>query len=225
MKRSSLPVLLLLAGAAWTAGQAVLPDMGTAWSDRLAAVADDRPMQAVATALFVLAGALLVSAAVVAGGLRAFGRGGGAVRAGTVMLALGGVWLAAGRGAFNLRMYQLTDPAVSRDAAETVVGVDVGVGFLPLVLTLPALLLGPVVLAAGLLRARQAGMLPWAALACWLLGIGAFVATEFTVKATEIAGIAVATVGLVLLGRALTVRPEGAPAAPAAGPAVSAGRD
>ncbi|WP_040338274.1 hypothetical protein [Candidatus Blastococcus massiliensis] len=219
MKRSSLPVLLLLAGAAWTAGQAVLPDMGTAWSDRLAAVAADRPMQALATALFALAGVLLVAAAVVAGRADVSGRGSGLMRAGTVMLGLGGVWLAAGRGAFNLHMYQLTDPAIGREAAETVANADVGPGFLPLVLTLPALLLGPVVLAAGLLRARRAGALPWAALACWLLGIGAFVATEFTVKATEVAGIAVATVALVLLGRALS-RPE-EETAPAAVPGES----
>lgn len=214
MKRSSLPVLLLLAGAAWTAGQAVLPDMGTEWPERLAAVAADRPLQALATALFVLAGALLVAAAVVAGRVELPGRGAGLVRTGTVLLGLGGVWLAAGRGAFNLHMYQLTDPAVGREAAETVAGADVGTGFLPLVLTLPALLLGPVVLAAGLLRARRGGALPWVGLACWLLGIGAFVATEFTVKATEVAGIAVATVALVLLGRALTGATATAPSAP-----------
>ena len=87
MKRSSVPLLLLAGGVAWTVGQAVLPDMGTAWSERLAAVAADRPMQALATGLFVLAGALLVSAAVVASFAGPLGN------ATAVMLAV--LWVAA----------------------------------------------------------------------------------------------------------------------------------
>lgn len=203
MKRSPLPVLLLLGAAAWTAGQAVLPDMGLEWADRLDAVAADRSAQALSAALFLLAGVLLVAAAVVAAVNARHGRGATAVRTGTVMLGLGGVWLAAGRGVFNLHMYQVTDPAVGRDAALAVVSADVGLGFVPLVVTLPALLLGPVVLSVGLWRSGGVGRLPQAALAAWVVGIATFVASEFTAKAGEIAGLGVASVGLVLLGTAL----------------------
>ncbi|WP_324274000.1 hypothetical protein [Blastococcus brunescens] len=100
-------------------------------------------------------------------------------------------------------MYRLTDPAVARDAAVDVVLADIGPGFVPLLLALPALLLGPVVLAVGVRRAGSTGNLPWLALACWVVGIGTFMATEFTVKAGEVAGLAVASTGLALLGTAL----------------------
>lgn len=217
MKRSSLPLLMLLAGAAWTAGQAVLPDMGMEWAARLDAVAGARGAQTLSIALFVLAGILLVAAAVAAARVPTVGRGARSVGVGTVLLGVGGIWLAAGRGAFNMEMYRLTDAAVARDAAVDVLAADVGPGFVPLLLALPALLLGPVVLSIGARRAGRAGNLPWAALACWVVGIGTFMATEFTVKAGEVAGIAVATVGLTLLGTALT-RPEAvlSAAAPAA---------
>jgi hypothetical protein len=215
MHRRPIPLLLALAGAAWTAGQAVLPDMGTEWPERLDAVAADRGGQALSAALFVVAGGLLVTAAVVAGPHLRAGRGGRLVRAGLVLVALGGVWLAAGRGAFNLQMYRVSDPALERSAALDVLGSDIGPGFAALLLTLPALLLGPVVLAAGAIRAG-AGAPAWAALACWVVGVGAFVGAEFSVKAVEVAGIGVATVGLALLG-AVVVRAS-APARPTAEP-------
>lgn len=203
MKRSSLPVLMLLAGAAWTAGQAALPDMGLEWAERLDAVAGARGAQTLSTGLFVLAGILLVAAAVAAARLPAAGRGARAIGIGTLLLGVGGIWLAAGRGAFNMQMYRLTDPVIARDAALDIVAADVGPGFAPLLLALPALLLGPVVLAVGARRTGRGGNLPWVALACWVVGIGTFMATEFTVKPGETAGVALATVGLTLLGTAL----------------------
>ena len=203
MKRSSLPLLMLLAGAAWTAGQAVLPDMGLDWGERLDAVADARGAQTLSTGLFVLAGILLVAAAVSAARLPAAGRGARAIGIGTLLLGIGGIWLAAGRGAFNMQMYRWTDPAIPPDAALDIAVADVGPGFDPLLLALPALLLGPVLLAVGARRAGRAGNLPWVALACWVVGIGTFMATEFTVKAGEVVGLAVASAGLVLLGSAL----------------------
>jgi hypothetical protein len=217
VKRSSLPVLLLLAGLAWTAGQAVLPDMGLEWEARLDAVAAARGAQTLATGLFVLAGVLLVAAAVTAARMPATGRGARATGIGTLLLGIGGIWLAAGRGAFNMQMYRLTDPDVAPDAALDVAVADVGAGFVPLLLALPALLLGPVVLAVGVGRAGQAGKLPWLGLGCWVLGIGAFMASEFTAKAGEIAGVALASVGLTLLGTALARPRAGIPAGATAG--------
>ena len=52
-------------------------------------------------------------------------------------------------------------------------------------------------LALGLRRAGLAGWLP---LVAWVVGIGAFLATEFTIKAGEIAGIGLAAVALTLIG-------------------------
>jgi hypothetical protein len=205
VKRSSLALLLALAGTAWTLGQALLPDMGLEWPDRLAAVAAARPEQAVSSALFVLAGALLVVAAVSGSRRVRAGRGSRLILAGLLMLGLGGVWLAAGRGAFNLLMYRVSDPEVPEQSALDVLGADQGPGFLVLVLTLPALLLGPVVMAIGAIRGGV-GPRGWLGLAGWLAGVGAFVVAEFTVKAVEVGGVALATVALVVLG-AVLVRP------------------
>ena len=85
------PFLLALAGAAWTAGQAVLPDMGADAADRLAAVAADRPAQALSGALFVVAGGLLVTAAALATPAVPAGPGSRLSRTGLVLIALGGV--------------------------------------------------------------------------------------------------------------------------------------
>jgi hypothetical protein len=206
VKRLSLPLLLALAGGTWTAGQAVLPDMGADWPARLTAVAAARPAQALAAGLFVLAGALLVAAAVAARARVPSTRGAAAVHTGVVLLALGGIWLAAGRGAFNLLMYRLTDPAIAADARLAVASSDTGPGFVVLVLMLPALLLAPVVLAAGAVRAGAGGA-AWGALACWLVGIAAFVVSEFSVKAAEVAGVGIAAIGLMLLAAALNRLP------------------
>jgi hypothetical protein len=203
VNRSSLPVFLLLAGVSWSAGQALLPDMGETWEVRLEAVAAARTAETVSAGLLILAGAFLVAAAVTAAGRPVIGRGAAAIRVGTALLGVGGVWLAAGRGAFNLLMYRLTDPEVSPEAALAVADADLGVGFVPLLLTLPVLLVAPVVLGIGTWRTGRAGVLAPAALACWVLGTGVFIATEFTVKAGEIAGIALAGAGLVVLGLAL----------------------
>jgi hypothetical protein len=217
MKRSSVPLLLLLGGAAWTAGQGLLPDMGLEWEARLDAVSGARSAQSLSAALFIVSGALLVAAALATARMPAAGRGSTALRIGALLLGLGGIWLAAGRGAFNLQMYRLTDPGVSRDAALAVASADVGPGFLALLPALPALLLGPLVLAIGAWRAGAAGRLPQLALMCWVLGIGTFIATEFTVKAGEVVGVSVASLGLVLLGSALSRGTVPSPTAGAVG--------
>jgi hypothetical protein len=199
----TVPLLLGLAGLSWWVGQTLLPDMGMEWPQRLAAVSAARDRQAAASALLVLAGVLLVLGSWAAAQTIRPGRGARLLTLGTAGLALGGVWLAAGRGAFSLHLFQATDPEVSRDAGLSVLAADLGPGFLVLVLTLPALLLGPVLIGVGLQRSGATGWLP---LVLWTLGIGTFVATEFTVKAAESLGIGLAAVALTLMGRALSRR-------------------
>ena len=194
---SSRPLYLLAAaGASWTTGQAVSPDMAMATAERYDLVAAARTAEALSAALLVLAGCLLVLAAVslariVPGRLLAVG---------TAMLGLGGIWLAAGRGAFNMVFLRATHPDVPRDAGIALLDTPGGIEFAPLLLTLPCLLLGPVLLAIGV---RRAGAGAWLPLALWVIGIGTFMASEFTVKAGEVAGIAAASVALVLIGRAM----------------------
>jgi hypothetical protein len=193
--RHPTTLLLAAAGLSWTLGQAVLPDLGLEDAERYDAVASHRGLESLSAALLVVAGALLVLGAL-ALSRRADTR---LLRAGTALTGLGGLWLVGGRGAFNLTFYRLTDDAVPRDAALEVLGAATGAGFVPLLLLLPALLVGPVLLAVGLRRTGRAG---WAPLGCWVVGIGVFLGTEFTVKAGEIGGIGLAAVGLALLGRA-----------------------
>lgn len=210
MKHRAVPVLLVLAGLAWTSAQALLPDMGLEWADRLSAVADARDQQAAATALLILAGSLLVLAAIALARISVTGPGARLLRTGTMLLGLGGVWLVAGRGAFSMVMLRATAAEVDRDAVLAMLSGGDGPEYLALLPTLPALLVGPVLLAIGIRRARRGS---WFPLICWVAGIGTFVGSEFTSKLGETLGIAVASAGLVLIGRALSAQ-----AAPADAP-------
>jgi len=195
-------LFLALAGLCWTTGQAVLPDMARETAQRYDLVAADRGAQAWSAALLVLAGWFLVLGALAVSRALAPRRGSRGARlltVGTGMLALGGIWLAAGRGAFNIAFLRATDPGVPRDAGIAMLDAVGGFEFAPLLLTLPALLLGPVVLTIGL---RRAGMGSWLPVVLWVAGIGTFLASEFTVKAGEVAGIGLAAVALALIGRA-----------------------
>ena len=199
MTRRPTTALIALAGLAWTAGQAIVPDMALETAERYDLVAADRAAEGWSGALLVLAGVLLVLAALsLARRLRseAGSPGHRRVVVGTAMLGLGGIWLAAGRGAFNLMFVRLTDPDVPRTAALAVLDAPGDASFAPLLLTLPCLLLGPVVLGVGLRRAVGASWLP---IALWVVGIATFIASEFTVKIGEVAGIGIASVALVLL--------------------------
>jgi hypothetical protein len=199
-KRWSL-VFLSIAALAWWAGQTLLPDMGLTWPDRLAAVARHPDRQTAGAALLLVAGWALVLAAVsLAWSWRTPGSP-RLIRLGIAGLGLGGVWLAAGRGAFSMHLLQASRDEVEKADAVTVLEASQGLAFLALLPMLPALLVGPVLLAIGLRRAGRCGWMP---LACWVLGIGTFVASEFTLKAGESAGTALAGVALVLLGRAAT---------------------
>lgn len=202
MTRHPTAILLALAGSAWTAGQAILPDMALDTADRYDLVAASRTAESWSGALLVVAGVLLVLAALSLARRLPTGpgeRGHRSLAIGTGMLGLGGVWLAAGRGTFNLMFVRLTDPDVPREAALTVLEAPGNAAFAPLLLTLPCLLLGPIVLTVGLRRTGAAGWLP---LVVWVVGIAGFIASEFTVKAGEVAGIVLASVGLVMLGAA-----------------------
>lgn len=207
MKNRAPFLLLAGAGVAWLLGQAVLPDMGLETPERYDAVAAARGLEAWSAGLLVVAGCLLVLGALslsraLGAYLDAGGRGARLLRIGTPLLALGGVWLVAGRAAFNMVFLRVTGPEVPRDTAIRVLDDGGGWEFLPLVLTLPCLLLGPVLLALGLRRAglTSAGVLGWVPLAAWVVGIVVFLGTEFTVKAGEVAGIGLAAVGLALVG-------------------------
>lgn len=198
--RSQSPVILLCAGGlTWLLGQAVLPDMGLQTSARYDAVVDARDLEVWSAGLLVIAGCLLVLGALALTRTLGDVRGPGArlLRAGTSMLALGGVWLVAGRAAFNMVFLRVTTDAVPRTVAISMLDAGGGPEFIPLLVTLPCLLLGPVLLALGL---RRAGLTGWLPLVAWVVGIGTFLATEFTVKAGEIAGIGLAAVALTLIG-------------------------
>jgi hypothetical protein len=196
--RSRPLFLLAAAGVCWTIGQAVLPDMAMETAARYDLVAASRGAEALSASLLVSAGCLLVLSAVslakvVTGRL---------LTVGTALLGLGGIWLAAGRGAFNMVFVRATHPDVPRDAGIALIDTPGGVEFLPLLLTLPCLLIGPVLLAVGLHRAGGASWLP---LVLWVAGVATFMASEFTLKAGEVAGIAVASVALSLIGRSAPV--------------------
>lgn len=204
MSRHLVTATLALAGLAWTCGQAVLPDMGHDAGERYDRVADTPGLESLSGGLLILAGALLVLGAVTASrrlASLALVRGGAATATGTALLALGGTWLVGGRGAFNLMFVRLVDPDnVSRAEALRLLEASSGAGFVPLLLTLPCLLLGPIVLGVGL---RRGGMVGWWPVALWVSGIAVFVGSEFSVKPAEVLGITTASVALAWMGRTI----------------------
>jgi hypothetical protein len=194
----SLPagrVAVVIGAVAWTAGQALLPDLGRSFDERVVAVAASRGLQQLATVLLFVAG---VSFVVAATSLRT--RATSAVRArlaavGAVALGLGGVWLTAGRAAFNLQLLKATSDGVDPAAGLAVLEGSEGFGFAPFPLTLVALLVAPVLLA---LAHGTGWRTRWLPVALWVAGIGTFLAGEFASKPLEIVGIATATAGLVV---------------------------
>jgi hypothetical protein len=197
--RSGTTVLLGLAGLAWTTGQAVLPDMGATIEERYARVADAPTLQALSVGLLFTAGGLLVLGSLSATKHLPQGPGRRLVAVGVRLTALGGLWLAAGRAMFNLQFLTFTN--IPRETALPLLEASPSPALIPLALTLLCLLLGPVLVGVGIVRARIGS---WLIVALWALGIGVFVATEFRLKATEVVGIAVAAVALTMMGRALT---------------------
>lgn len=198
--RSRLLLTVLAAAAlCWTLGQAVLPDMGSDLSERYDSVGSARGRETLATVLLFLAGCLYV----VASGLLSRARLSRSGAAGAALLGLGGVWLCAGRAAFNLQMLKATE----LDRADGVAFLEASGGpafaaFLP---TLLALLLSGILLG---LAARRSGRIKWLPLGLWIVGIGLFVGSEFSVKPLEIVGIGLASFGLLLATHALEPSPR-----------------
>jgi hypothetical protein len=211
MNRTSTIAALTIGAGCWLPGQAVLPDMGATLPQRMAAVDAARGMEALSAALLLIAGALLVVAAVGLSPAAPTGRGGRLVRWGVVLLGLGGVWLAAGRAAFNLSMLRATAPGVPTEAGLAVLSAPDRPEFVVFPLCLLALLVGPVLLALGV--RRSGSTTSWWPLALWVAGIGVFVGTEFTVKPAEILGIGIAATGLIWAGAAIARGPRGEVAA------------
>lgn len=191
-KTRTVLVPLVIAGVCWTAGQAALPDMGLEWGQRYDAVAAARGLQAASTALLFAAGVALVTGAIALA--RLVGPGRRLVTVGTTLLGIGGVWLCAGRAAFNLQFLDVTGTDLPREQALALLSSTSPV-FAVFPLTLLALLVGPVLLGIAVRRST------WAPLVLWVVGIGLFVGTEFQVKAGEVVGIGLASAALGLLGR------------------------
>lgn len=212
MRRHLTTAAFALAGLSWTLGQGVLPDMGAETGSRYDEVAAASTLESLSAGLLVLAGVFLVLGSMVAVHRLAAWAGTAGRRlmlAGTALTGLGGLWLVGGRAAFNLMFVRVVDTeSLPRDTAIALLESSGGPGFVPLVLMLPCLLLGPVLLTVGLKRAGLAGWLP---LAAWLLGIGTFLGTEFQIKAAETAGIALASLALALAARALDTVPVPSP--------------
>lgn len=208
MQRHLTTAAFSLAGLSWALGQGVLPDMGTDTASRYDAVAAAPTLESLSAALLVLAGIFLVLGSMAAVHRLAAWTGTTGRRlmlAGTALTGLGGLWLVGGRAAFNLMFVRVVETeSLSQGTAIALLDSSGGAGFVPLVLMLPCLLLGPVLLAVGLKRSSLAGWLP---LAAWVIGIAAFIGTEFQIKAVETAGIAIAGVGLALAARALDTVP------------------
>lgn len=203
MTRHLTTAAFSLAALSWTIGQGVLPDMGADTSARLDAVAAAPGLETLSAALLVIAGACLVLGSIAAAyGLATLaGPRRALMLTGCALTGLGGLWLVGGRGAFNLMFVRIVETEeVAQGGAIELLESSGGLGFVPLVLMLPCLLLGPLLMALGLQRARLASWLP---LAAWTTGIALFLGTEFLVKAGEIAGILLAGIGLVLVARAL----------------------
>ena len=193
-----------LAALSWTLGQGLLPDMGTHTTDRYDAVSANPQLQSLSGGLLIIAGAFLVLGALAATyRLGAWGaaKGRALMLTSCALTGLGGLWLVGGRGAFNLMFVRIVETdSITTPAAVELLDSSGGVGFVPLVLMLAGLLLGPVLLAVGVKRAGLAGWLP---LAVWIAGIVTFLGTEFQIKAAETAGIALAGVGLILTAHAI----------------------
>jgi hypothetical protein len=192
---------LALAAATWTGGQALLPDMGSSLGSRIEAVSAARSAEQAATVLLFLAGVALVVGATALRRSAPFAERPRLAGVGAIALGLGGVWLCTGRAAFNLQMIKATDPDVTPSNAVDVLSASEGWAFAPFPLTLLALLLAPVLLSLSTSAGWLSRGLP---VILWVVGMGVFVATEFTVKVGEVAGVAIAGIGLVLAGVALS---------------------
>jgi hypothetical protein len=190
--------LALLAASALTlAAELVRSDHSQgSYAAQLSDVAAARPPELVAAALFMVAALLLVPAAIGIATL-AHGRGGRLIAAGSVLLGVASIWLAAGRAVFCLLLYTLTGSGFSvHTAVVTMTRVGNSAAFGILLLTLVALLLAPVVLGLGFWRSGRG---PWWLPAIWVAATIGFLAVE-TSKLGDVVGFGAMMCVLAFLG-------------------------
>jgi hypothetical protein len=197
---SAARVLLPAAGAALVVAQAVLPTTPSTAAGQAGAVAAHRGAEVVSAAAFVLAAALLVCGLVSAAGHR-FDRGRALTRIGTVVTAVGTLWLVGGRAAYNLFEVAVVGSQDHATATAVTSAVSGSAAFGVLLVTLPAFLLGPVLLGLGLWRA---GLTPWWPAGLWLVGGVVVAATESSLRLGPTVGMLLLTAALVTWGRALS---------------------
>jgi hypothetical protein len=192
--------LFVAAGATWTAAEIVLPDYGTTAAARYQHIAAAPGREGTAGALLAVTAVLFVLAALAAIRRLPAGRGRRFAAVGVSLLGISGVWFAGGLAAFDVTAVQFTDGKVPASAGQFLIGTDYGLPFLPLDLTLLCLLVGPVVLSIGLIRARRVSALP---LVLWVAGLALYIAFEWRHRSAELIAVVTVTAALTLLGRAL----------------------
>jgi hypothetical protein len=192
--------LFLAAGATWTAAEVVLPDYGTTAAARYHHIAAAPGREGAAGGLLAVTAILFVLAALAAIRRLPAARGRRFAAVGVALLGVSGVWFAGGLAAFDVTAVQFTDDRVPASAGQFLIGTDYGLPFVPLDLTLLCLLVGPVVLSIGLMRARRVSALP---LVLWVAGLVLYIAFEWRHRSAELVAVVAVTVALTMLGRAL----------------------
>jgi hypothetical protein len=169
---------------------------------QLADVASSHTPELLAAALFLLGAILLVPAAIGIAKL-AHGRGGRAIAAGSILLGIASIWLAAGRAIFCLMLYTLSGENVSRATAIAALDrIGNSGAFGMFLISLAAMLLAPIVLGLGLWRAGRA---PWWLPAVWVVATVGFLATE-TNKLGDLLGFGAMMAVLAAMGVAAAAR-------------------
>jgi uncharacterized membrane protein len=197
--RSRVRWLLTGAGAALVAAQAVLPVMPGDATEQVSVVSAHRGAVLVSAPAFLVAGALLVL------GMSSLNsvpvaRSRKVTAAGLVLTGVGAAWPIAGRAAFNLVMAAITDGAGRPSAVAAAHAITTSNAFVPLLLTLVAFALGPIVLTVGLWRAGVVP--PWPAV-LWLVGVVVVNAAEASSRPVTMLGMVTAASALCWLGTAV----------------------
>jgi hypothetical protein len=168
-------VLLVAAAPTLLAAELIRSDHSQErYAAQLADVSAHRAPELVSAILFLVGGVLLVLAAIGLSRISTAGRGGRLVQVGSALIAVGGLWMVAGRGMFEAIIYALAaaDTATSARALDQI-GNSAGTAiFIPFLL---ALLAAPIVLSLGL--GRMGITSRWLS-AVWFAGLLVFLATE-----------------------------------------------
>jgi hypothetical protein len=175
------------------------------YAAQLADVSAHRAPELASAILFLLGGVLLVLASIGLSRLADKARRGGVlVQVGAALLAIGGLWMVAGRAMFEAIVYALssTDTTASAQSLDQI-GNSAGAAiFIPLLLALVA---GPIVLSLGLGRMGIATR--WLG-AVWFAGLIVFLATE-TSKLGNLVGFGTMMGVLITIGISVTAAISG----------------